>query len=264
MQVCTDCAVDMARNADRCERRAAGPCDRQRGHDARDAGDRAVGARIEQQAHHLLVIRAAVAKHHSLHERRPAKIVDMVEWRARSRGARIRGVDATTPTPSGVRRCGRNSGGLGFGARRDDHGRFGVTLGDAVADAGLVVCAVTGERGHGSVDSVEQEIDLLPGTPPLYAALAKLPTAKALKQKRTRFLATGAMVHESIAEAFRERWGPRIIPMYHTTEAGAKPHWRLYTGELTFQEPVTLRAKACRLGYLDSTEIVKPINRTGN
>ena len=36
-----------------------------------------------------------------------------------------------------------------------------------------------------------------------------------------RFLATGAMVHESIAEAFRERWGPRIIPMYHTTEAGA-------------------------------------------
>lgn len=67
----------------------------------------------------------------------------------------------------------------------------------------------------------EQEIDLLPGTPPLYAALSKLPTAKPLKQKRARFLATGSLLHEATAEAFRERWGPRIIPMYHTTEAGA-------------------------------------------
>jgi hypothetical protein len=46
------------------------------------------------------------------------------------------------------------------GARRYDHGRFRVTLGDAVINAGLVVRAVTGERGHGSLDLVEQEIDL--------------------------------------------------------------------------------------------------------
>jgi long-chain acyl-CoA synthetase len=67
----------------------------------------------------------------------------------------------------------------------------------------------------------EQEIDLLPGTPPLYAGLAKLPTAKALKTKRARFLATGATLSEAVSEAFRARWGPRVIPMYHTTEAGA-------------------------------------------
>lgn len=43
----------------------------------------------------------------------------------------------------------------------------------------------------------------------------------------------------------------------YTTDTGAKPHWRLYTGELTLKRPVTLRAKACRLGYLDSEEITK-------
>ncbi len=67
----------------------------------------------------------------------------------------------------------------------------------------------------------EQEIDFLPGTPPLYAALAKLPTAKPLKTKRARFLATGAQLGEATSEAFRARWGPRVIPIYHTTEAGA-------------------------------------------
>ena len=67
----------------------------------------------------------------------------------------------------------------------------------------------------------EQEIDLLPATPPLYAALAKLPTARPLKTKGAAFLATGSMLSEATAESFRERWGVRIIPMYHTTEAGA-------------------------------------------
>ena len=38
----------------------------------------------------------------------------------------------------------------------------------------------------------EQEIDLLPGTPGLYAGLAKLPTAKALKIKRARYLSGGS------------------------------------------------------------------------
>jgi long-chain acyl-CoA synthetase len=67
----------------------------------------------------------------------------------------------------------------------------------------------------------EQEVDLLPATPPLYATLAKLPTARPVKTKGARFLATGAPLSTATAEAFRERWGVRIIPMYHTTEAGA-------------------------------------------
>jgi len=66
----------------------------------------------------------------------------------------------------------------------------------------------------------EQEVDLLPATPPLYATLAKLPTARPVKTKGARFLATGAPLSTATADAFRERWGVRIIPMYHTTEAG--------------------------------------------
>lgn len=43
----------------------------------------------------------------------------------------------------------------------------------------------------------------------------------------------------------------------YTTEMGAKPHWLLYTNELTLKRPARLRVKACRLGYLDSDEVVK-------
>ena len=64
----------------------------------------------------------------------------------------------------------------------------------------------------------EQEINVLPGTPGLYAGLAKLPTAKALKVKRPRYLSAGSALPESTAEAFKARWGVRIVPMYHTTE----------------------------------------------
>jgi long-chain acyl-CoA synthetase len=65
----------------------------------------------------------------------------------------------------------------------------------------------------------EQEIDLLPGTPALYSGLAKLPTAKALRIKRARYLSGGSHLPEATAEAFKNRWGIRIIPVYHTTEA---------------------------------------------
>jgi long-chain acyl-CoA synthetase len=67
----------------------------------------------------------------------------------------------------------------------------------------------------------EQEIDLLPGTPQLYGGLAKLPTAKALKIKRARYLSGGSALPDATAEAFRERWGVRILPIYHTTETSA-------------------------------------------
>jgi hypothetical protein len=41
----------------------------------------------------------------------------------------------------------------------------------------------------------------------------------------------------------------------YTFETGAKPHWRLYTGQpVTTKTPGTLRFIAARLGYLDSDE----------
>jgi long-chain acyl-CoA synthetase len=66
----------------------------------------------------------------------------------------------------------------------------------------------------------EQEINLLPGTPSLYAGLARLPTAKPLKIKGARYLSGGAALSESVADSFKNRWGIRLIPAYHTTETG--------------------------------------------
>lgn len=64
----------------------------------------------------------------------------------------------------------------------------------------------------------EQEINVLPGTPGLYAGLAKLPTAKPLKVKKPRYLSAGSALSEATSEAFKARWGIRIVPVYHTTE----------------------------------------------
>ncbi|MGH9835560.1 MAG: sulfatase family protein [Blastocatellia bacterium] len=43
----------------------------------------------------------------------------------------------------------------------------------------------------------------------------------------------------------------------YTTEGGGNARWRLYTGELTLKRPVALRIKGCRLGYLDSDEVMQ-------
>ena len=42
----------------------------------------------------------------------------------------------------------------------------------------------------------------------------------------------------------------------YTTDPGDRARWRLYTGELETMSKSLLRAKACRLGYLDSEEAV--------
>jgi arylsulfatase A-like enzyme len=40
----------------------------------------------------------------------------------------------------------------------------------------------------------------------------------------------------------------------YTTEAGPNPKWRLYTGPILVDRPITLRAKAIRYGYKESAE----------
>ena len=67
----------------------------------------------------------------------------------------------------------------------------------------------------------EQEIDFLPATAPIFAALSKMPTARPLKTRFARFLATGSKLPQQIADEFRQRYGIRTLPIYHTTEAGA-------------------------------------------
>jgi N-sulfoglucosamine sulfohydrolase len=43
----------------------------------------------------------------------------------------------------------------------------------------------------------------------------------------------------------------------YTTETGNSARWKLYSQETTLKRPVSLRAKACRLGFIDSPEAVQ-------
>jgi long-chain acyl-CoA synthetase len=65
----------------------------------------------------------------------------------------------------------------------------------------------------------EQEVNVLPATPTVYAQLNKIPTARALKTKNARFLCGGSPLEPALAEAFREKYGQRLQSVYHTTEA---------------------------------------------
>ncbi|MBI4510696.1 MAG: acyl--CoA ligase [Deltaproteobacteria bacterium] len=64
----------------------------------------------------------------------------------------------------------------------------------------------------------EEDVDILPGTPSLYAGLGKMVTAKPLKRKGARFVSAGSRLDAEVAEAFRERYGVRLMSAYHTTE----------------------------------------------
>lgn len=100
----------------------------------------------------------------------------------------------------------------------------------------------------------EQSIDVLPGTPSLYAGLAKLPTAKPLKIKNARYLSGSSALPESVAEQFRERWGVRLLPVYHTTETGLVACDRKGVTPTSVGkgiEGVELRLKGPRLGEDD-------------
>ena len=67
----------------------------------------------------------------------------------------------------------------------------------------------------------EHDIDILPGTPALYAELAKLPTAKKVELKDPRYLAAGSRLDQAVADSFLAEYGVKILSCYHSTEAGA-------------------------------------------
>jgi acyl-CoA synthetase (AMP-forming)/AMP-acid ligase II len=66
----------------------------------------------------------------------------------------------------------------------------------------------------------EHSIDLLPGTPALYGALMRVPTAKPLKLPNARYLSSGSSLPLMIAEGFHQRFGIRPLSVYHSTQAG--------------------------------------------
>jgi long-chain acyl-CoA synthetase len=65
----------------------------------------------------------------------------------------------------------------------------------------------------------EHEVDVLPGTPQLYAELSKLPTAKKLDLAKPRYLAAGSKLEEAVADEFADKYGIRLWSCYHSTEA---------------------------------------------
>ena len=65
----------------------------------------------------------------------------------------------------------------------------------------------------------EHEVDVLPGTPSMYAELAKLPTAKKLEVKAPRYLAAGSRLDQLVADEFFDKYGVRLLSCYHSTEA---------------------------------------------
>jgi long-chain acyl-CoA synthetase len=65
----------------------------------------------------------------------------------------------------------------------------------------------------------EHDVDVLPGTPSMYAELSKLPTAKRLDLKQPKYIAAGSRLDQTVADGFFNEYGVRILSCYHSTEA---------------------------------------------
>ena len=65
----------------------------------------------------------------------------------------------------------------------------------------------------------EHDVDVLPGTPSMYAELAKLPTAKKLEVDKPRYLAAGSKLDQVVADSFFKEYNIRVLSCYHSTEA---------------------------------------------
>jgi long-chain acyl-CoA synthetase len=65
----------------------------------------------------------------------------------------------------------------------------------------------------------EHDVDVLPGTPAMYAEMSKLPTAKQLTLDKPRYLAAGSRLDQTVADGFFTEYGVRLLSCYHSTEA---------------------------------------------
>jgi len=65
----------------------------------------------------------------------------------------------------------------------------------------------------------EHEIDLLPGTPSMYAEMSRLPTAKKLDVKVPKYISAGSRLDQLVADEFFDKYGIRVLSCYHSTEA---------------------------------------------
>jgi long-chain acyl-CoA synthetase len=66
----------------------------------------------------------------------------------------------------------------------------------------------------------DEQIDVFPGNPALFGALAREVAVKPLTTKNARFLSSGSPLPETVADAFAERYRVRLLSTYHATETG--------------------------------------------
>jgi long-chain acyl-CoA synthetase len=70
----------------------------------------------------------------------------------------------------------------------------------------------------------DENIDLFPGSPPLFGALAREVAVKPLATRKdgqkARFLSSGSPLPAPLADTFFERFRVRLLSCYHTTETG--------------------------------------------
>ena len=129
-------------------------------------------------------------------------------------------------------------------------------------------------------ESDPHEINNLAASPQHQATLKKMRTVLAQWQKDTKDL--GLMPEDQLRERMRPGgvWAKVEKPavsetvagdsvklkissategasIAYTTEQGRNARWLLYTGDLTLKRGSAVRVKACRLGYLDSEEVLK-------
>lgn len=129
-------------------------------------------------------------------------------------------------------------------------------------------------------ESDPHEINNLAASPQHQATLKKMRAVLAQWQKETKDL--GLMPESELRERMRPGgvWAKVETPVVsetaagdsvklkvststegasiaYTTEKGRNVRWLLYTGEVTLKRGSAVRVKACRLGYLDSEEVLK-------
>jgi long-chain acyl-CoA synthetase len=66
----------------------------------------------------------------------------------------------------------------------------------------------------------DEDIDIFPGNPALFGALAREVTVKPLTTKGPRFLSAGAPLPQNVATSFLERYRVRLMSTYYVTELG--------------------------------------------
>jgi long-chain acyl-CoA synthetase len=101
--------------------------------------------------------------------------------------------------------------------------------------------------------------DVFPAGPASYAALARLPTAKRVRLRGSRFVSSGSSLSEGVAEAFHQRYGVRLLSCYHSTEAGPVAIDRTGRAPTTVGKPFA--GVELRVASADGTEL--PVGTAG-